>query len=608
HVITWTDNILQVKCVVVEYRDFPTIEWTIYFKSTASVDTPILENIQALDVRLRRGRQGEFVLHHETGSQMTPSDYQPLETALEPGMEKQFVAEGGRPSSLYLPYFNLEWPDSGVIIAIGWPGQWSASFTRHTGRMLRVQGGQQLTHFKLHPGEEVRTPLIVLQFYDGNWIHSQNIWRRWMIAHNIPRPGGELPPPLSTPCSSHQYWEMLGATEQNQKIFIDRYIENGLKPDYWWMDAGWYVDNGHWENTGTWEVDTNRFPHGLRAISDYAHSEGVKTLAWFEPERVTAGTWLATNHPEWVLGGTNGGLLNLGNLKARQWVIDHIDKMIVQQGLDCYRQDFNMDPTPSWRANDSPDRQGITENKYVVGYLAFWDELRRRHPDMIIDSCAQGGRRNDLETLRRAVPFIRSDYLFEPVGQQCHMYGISFWMPYNGTGVRSAAGKETEEYIFRSSMAIHLTPCWDLRRKGDPVAFNLAITPPRDIDLVRRLMSQWRQVAPDYYGDYYPLTSYSLSNNVWMVWQFNRPNAGEGVVQAFRRLESPHGVAVFKLRGLKEQARYEVTNFDVKGSTEISGRELMERGLTIQINEKPGAAVITYHRITRGNEISQPHI
>ena len=84
--------------------------------------------------------------------------------------------------------------------------------------------------------------------------------------------------------------------------------------------------------------------------------------------------------------------------------------------------------------DDTEDRQGITEIKHVTGYLAYWDELRRRHPDMLIDSCASGGRRNDLETMRRAVPLWRSDYAFEPVGHQCMTYGISLWLPFHGTG------------------------------------------------------------------------------------------------------------------------------------------------------------------------------
>src|SRR5207249_1757817 len=96
-----------------------------------------------------------------------------------------------------------------------------------------------------------------------------------------------------------------------------------------------------------------------RAITDHAHAKGVKSIVWFEPERVTGGTWLAEKHPEWLLGGT---LLNLGNPDARAWLTDHIDKLLTEQGIDLYRQDYNIDPLGYWRGNDKEDRQGITEN------------------------------------------------------------------------------------------------------------------------------------------------------------------------------------------------------------------------------------------------------
>ena len=123
---------------------------------------------------------------------------------------------------------------------------------------------------------------------------------------------------------------------------------------------------------------------------------------------------------------------NLGNPEACQWLTDHVDRLLTEQAIDLYRQDFNIDPLDFWKTGDTEDRQGITEIRYVEGYLAYWDELRRRHPDMLIDSCASGGRRNDLETMRRAVPLLRSDYIMEPVGNQCHTYGMSFWYPYYG--------------------------------------------------------------------------------------------------------------------------------------------------------------------------------
>ena len=94
-----------------------------------------------------------------------------------------------------------------------------------------------------------------------------------------------------------------------------------------------------------------------------------------------AGTWLAKNHPEWIYGGAGGGLLKLGDPDCRKWLTDHIDKLITEQGIDLYRQDFNIDPLPYWRSDEPKDRQGITENHHVMGYFAYWDELLKRHPE-----------------------------------------------------------------------------------------------------------------------------------------------------------------------------------------------------------------------------------
>ncbi len=573
---------LVIRCVAIEYHDFPTVEWTLHFKNAGTADTPLISDIRALDTRFERGAEGEFLLHHHTGSVCAPVDYQPHETPLPPGASKRITTSGGRPTNSDLPYFNVSWPGEGVIAVIGWPGQWAAEFRREGPAGLRVAGGQELARFKLHPGEEVRSPLVVLQFYKGDRIRSQNVWRRWMLAHNLPRPGGKLPPVQMAACSSHQFGEMIHANRENQIFFVDRYLEERLKLDYWWMDAGWYWQKTGWPHTGTWEVDTDRFPGGLRAITDHAHSKGVRSIVWFEPERVTADTWLSKNHPEWILGGAGGGLLDLGNAEARKWLTEHVDGLLTGQGIDLYRQDFNLDPIDFWRRSDPEDRQGITEIRHVEGYLAYWDELRRRHPDMLIDSCASGGRRNDLETLRRAVPLLRSDYIIEPVGNQCHTYGVSFWFPFHGTGSGAA-----DRYMLRSVLCPHFTACFDMRRRD------------LDYDLLRRILGEWRELAPCYFGDYYPLTPYSLANDAWMAWQFDRPDLGEGVVQAFRRADSAYRSAELRLRGLDPEAAYSVTDLDGPGAVNVSGRELMEKGLLVEMPARPAAAVIRYKTAAR---------
>ncbi|MFA6112327.1 MAG: glycoside hydrolase family 36 protein, partial [Candidatus Latescibacterota bacterium] len=410
--ITWIDpgSGLQVRCIAVEYRDFPVVEWSVYLRNTGTRSTPILEDLQGLDLHLERDPDGEYVLHCIKGDSCTPDSYEPFDLVLGPGSRQRFASTGGRPTNGAYPCTNLELPGGGIILAVGWPGQWESTYTRDADRGLAVRAGQEQTHLTLRPGEEVRTPLnVVLRWEGTDLVRAQNLWRRWMLTHNTPHPGGKPPGPIFCFCDG-AFFTGLKCNATDEMKALDTLHRQGIELDYWWMDAGWYPGQDWAQGVGTWEPDPERFPHGIRQVADHAHSLGAGLVLWFEPERVMPGTWLAQTHPEWLLGSREGTmLLNLGDPAARAWLTEHVDRMIGEQGITLYRQDFNMDPLPYWRDNDAPDRQGMTENLHVQGYLAYWDELRRRHPDMLIDSCASGGRRNDLETLRRAVPLLRSD-------------------------------------------------------------------------------------------------------------------------------------------------------------------------------------------------------
>jgi alpha-galactosidase len=137
-------------------------------------------------------------------------------------------------------------------------------------------------------------------------------------------------------------------------------------------------------------------------------------------------------------------------------------------------------------------------------------------------------------------------------------------------------------------MRSHLLPLPTLRfdmRKRDT-----------DYTLARRVVDQWRQFGRLYLCDYYPLTPYSLDEDVWMAWQFDSPESGEGLVQAFRRKENAEKSVQFKLRGLDEHTVYTVVNLDVSGSIEVTGRDLMNDGLAVVVAEQPGAAFVTYRK------------
>ena len=575
HTFMWTDpgTGLEVRCVAVEYHDFPVAEWTIFLKNNGRADSPILENLQALDTTLARGAEGEFILHGGKGDWCAPQSYEPYQLTLGPKARQSFAPDGGRPTNgpKGWPYFNLEMPGSGMIFAIGWPGQWACSFTRDDRRGLRIVAGQQATHLRLKPGEEIRTPLMAVLFWAGaDTVRAQNLWRRWLLAHNVPRLDGKLPPALLQ-MQCYRTFEKGG--EKDLFATVEEFNRANIPFDLCWRDAGWYPCKGSWPNTGTWELDSERYPQGFRPFSDWVHQQGKKFIVWFEPERVgDRESWLAKHHPDWILGGT---LLNLGHPDARKWLVEHIDTMLREQGIDYYRQDFNLDPLSNWRGNDAPDRRGMTEIQHVMGYLAFWDELRRRHPGLLIDSCSSGGRRNDLETLRRAVPLLRSDFQFGHEAtrpNQGHTYGISSWIPYYGSGCYFTDTYSARSYIMPCSGYGETTPA------------------------TKRAYEECRQVAPYMLGDYYPLTPYSIQLADWIAWQFDRPDLRGGVVQAFRRDKNESPTLVLRLRGLAPSAKYEVTDLDGGTPRRLSGKELMDHGLSVQIQTQPGSAVIFYRK------------
>lgn len=585
--ITWSDakTGLDVRCVAVTYSDFPVVEWTVYFRNNGQENTPVIENIEGLRTTFERSKDAEFVLHQNRGDSNIAESYQPSSGTLLPNTTEVAHPVGGRPTDTGFPYFNLQAPDGGTIIAVGWPGQWAATFKRDADRSLAISAGQELTHLYLKPGEEIRAPLIALLFWQGaDGVRAQNIWRRWMLTHNLPRPGGKQVAPIGSFCDG-AFFPGLKVSEAGEKEFIDALERQHLKFDHWWIDAGWYPCGDNWENTGTWEPDPIRFPHGIKAVSDYLHARGTKLIVWFEPERATAGSWLALNHPDWLLGGK---LLNMSRPEVREWITNRVDKLIAEQGIDLYRQDFNIQPLNFWRDNDEPNRQGITENFYVQGYLAHLDELRLRHPDMLIDSCASGGRRNDLETMRRAVPLLRSDYspydgnAVSALGNQGHTYGISSWLPYYGQG--AYVTRQDPIYYMRS----HMCPAF-----GMPVDVRGAGV---DWDMYRTLVTQWRSAADCMLGDYYPLSPYNLQIDQWIAWQFDRPENGDGIVQAFRRPDSDQASMTFRLQGVEPATKYEVTDLDTRILRTLTGDQLLAKGFVIEIKEKPGSALLKYKK------------
>ena len=604
HTFTYIDPAtgLQVECECTLFADFPAIEWLLRVRNTSTQETPVLANLQAIDTALLGGTH--WKLHRARGSSADKDDFAPVVDDLSPGKSVNLAPVGGRSSNtVALPFFNLQTDDGGFAFAIGWSGQWAADFWVEEGNTLRLRSGMERTHLKLYPGEAIRTPRILLLFWHGeDEFVGFNRLRRFLLRHHVPqRRGKPVTLPFTCTFCGPPEWANP-ATEQNQIELAQQFAPLGV--EYFWVDAGWF--EGLWpDGVGNWFPRKDNFPRGLRPLSDSVRRLGMKgLLVWFEPERVFRGTWIDREHPDWVLRLPNepNGLLNLGNPDALRWLTEHLSQMIVQEGIDIYRHDFNIEPLPFWQAHDAPDRQGITEIRHVEGLYTLWDTLRERHPDLLIDNCASGGRRIDLETISRSVALWRTDYMsFEPVSQQCHTMGISRYLP-----TTSSVCGYPDAYLLRSAMNNGLL-LWKAWVNAAPDEECRALLPPEATwqaghrfpsGRAKALAAEFRRVRAYFFGDFYPLTPYSTADDVWMAYQFHLPEKDSGIALVFRRARCWPREQTISLRALNPEETYEIRMTDEnlrQTVNQASGSELLQ-GLLVRIDRAPGSLLLEYRK------------
>ena len=576
------------------YSNYSAYEWTVYIQNDSDSETGVFSELNAADIVFKGENPRLKGIMGDLGDM-----YAPYEKDVVSLKKCRFESTSGRPTHGNFPYFNLEYGNGGSFVALGWPGTWEAEFTSISKTETRLICGQRDLATKLAPGESIRTPLVAFLKYEGrNTVQNMNLWRRWFIDCSMRHVEGEENIPLKPVFSTSTLAQ--GMDESKVLRIIRAFEAHNVPVDYFWLDAGWYVNadgvSGGWPETGTLQMDTSRFPTSLRAVSDELASYGGKLLLWFEPEVVRLDVnkflkFVPEFDRSWMLGtaqeGTwlEGQLLDLGNKDLRSWMLGRICKVIDDGGVSLYRQDFNVDPAPVWAECDAAagdDRKGFTENQYVSGYLTLWDELIERYPDMMIDSCASGGGRNDLETLRRSVPLHCSDFWDGNDGgydeRQAVMQSLIAWFPY--FKLQTNADKNTNMYLLRSSYAPWFNVAMSVMDKNAPW------------ELVGKAKSEWEAISSYFYADYYPLTAWSKSPSAWRGWEFFDSTEQSGYMQLFRGTDSTEESMRIILYGLENDNNYRLTDMDGNIDTVMSGKELMENGIEIILSDPGSSAVI----------------
>lgn len=197
----------------------------------------------------------------------------------------------------------------------------------------------------------------------------------------------------------HLSWD--SPNEAKTKLYAPKVAEAGA--EYYVIDCGWHDDmeDGVWvyPYMGRWRESRKNFPHGVRAITDYIRSLGMKAGLWIEPEIVgeKCEEMLAYYDDDCFLK-RNGERIRVGEKyildfraeKVRAYLTETIRRMVEDYGADYIKMDYNVDA-------------GFVDGEFEEerrAYLAWADDLRSRFKNVLFETCSSGGMRMDYETLK----------------------------------------------------------------------------------------------------------------------------------------------------------------------------------------------------------------
>jgi alpha-galactosidase len=468
--------------------------------------------------------------------------------------------QGGRSSNQSLPFFLIRAPgaDQGVFVGVGWSGQWEAQIGQAANRDLAATVQMPGMNLALPAGEKIIAPSILLGSFSGVASNGSNALREMLYDKYTPLLDGKKPlPPVSW---NHWFILQNGISESILEKQADFAAAAGI--EYFCIDAGWF-DGDFPDGVGNWTVNATKFPHGIGAVGDYVASKGMKLGLWFEPERAAANTKITRDHPDWI----HGNLVDFGNPQARDFIFNLIKGHYDNDHVRWIRWDFNTDPLGVWDSMDAPDQKGLAQIRHIMGLYDVLDRLMKACPDLLIEGCASGGRRIDLETIKRSHTFWKSDDTADIPSMRFHETGGNVFLPSQllNTNVLPVTGPELSFDV----MSIF----------GGPLGFQCDWPNLTDADRTElaRQIAIYKTVRPLLNADYYPLFAQQRLLTTWTGWQFNDPTKGEGFFVILRPRESPYGSADIELQGLDAGATYTVTKID---STAVKEGERVSRSAT----------------------------
>lgn len=444
---------------------------------------------------------------------------------------------------------------------------------------------------RLLPGETFETPTVFVGCYQGDVDDGANQLHRWIEAHLRPPVHDERYPFLV----NNSWGSGMAVDEKLATKMIEDSAELGL--EIFHIDAGWF------RGVGDWRADEKKFPHGLAPLADAAHAKGLKFGLWvgwtqgghlksdggeslsvFDPAMKN---WFTRDYKaDWRTAEFTGADVCLGDVKAREWCLQTLRRVVKENKLDLLEHDQRMIVDNCSRSNH-PHTSSRTDIAHHAarGYYQVYDTLRAENPNLLFENCVNGGRMVDYGVVRRT-HYISITDTYDPLSNRQAFYDASYALPpsmcecyianHPGTSIANF------RYMLRSGMMGWCTIMLDMSQwKAEQRA-----TAKRQFEIYK---TELRPLIAR--GNLYHISERPDGVN-WDGMQYVSADRDKAVLFAFRGT-TDFGTHVFKLKGLAAEKRYDVSFEDGNGKPlTLDGLQLMQNGIPVTLPSRESSELI----------------
>lgn len=346
----------------------------------------------------------DFIVHSLAGRYAYEKEW--TQTPLTKG-QYSIGSIRGASSHSRTPFLALASPDAGedkgdVYAAhLVYSGNFTAFVETTAMETSRLGLGLESHYFswQLDKDDRFQTPEVLLSYTDKGFTDMTQNSHHFITKHLIRSSFVNKPRPILI-----NNWEATYFEFTEEKILQLAQVASRAGIELFVLDDGWFGKRNNDESSlGDWKVNLDKLPNGLNGLAERINKLGMKFGLWFEPEMISIDSDLYREHPDWAIH-TEGRLpiysreqlvLDLTKQEVCDYIIDSVSSILESANISYVKWDMNRNITsiPEGLAND---HRFEFHHRYMLGLYSVLDHLTKRFPDILFESCAGGGGRNDL--------------------------------------------------------------------------------------------------------------------------------------------------------------------------------------------------------------------